>query len=124
LCDFYDPLTGRKRTLSLGKWQSPESRREHARICAEAAVGRPATRSGITVAELLLAFLEHAETHYRRADGTSTDELNNCKQTMRVVRELYGHTHAAAFGPLALKAVRQRMIEKGSIRMALPEGSA
>ncbi len=113
LCDFYDPLTGRKRTLSLGKWQSPESRREHARLCAEAAVGRPATRSGVTVAELLLAFLKHAETHYRRADGTSTDELANFKQTLRVVRETHAHVPAAEFGPLALKAVRQRMIDRG-----------
>jgi integrase len=69
--------------------------------------------SGISVAELLLAFLRHAERHYRRPDGTNTDELANCKQTARVVRETHAHVPAAEFGPLALKAVRQRMIERG-----------
>jgi integrase len=113
LCDFYDPLTGRKRTVSLGAWDSPDSRREHARICAEAAVGRPPAQAGITVAELLLAFLKHAETHYRRADGTNTDELANVKQTARVLRETHAHVPAAEFGPLALKAVRQPMIDLG-----------
>ena len=113
MCDFYDPLTGRKRTVSLGKWQSPESRQEHARVCAEAAVGRPPAGSGLTVAELLLAFLKHAETHYRRADGTPTDELANVKQTIKVVRETHASVPAAEFGPFALKAVRQAMIDKG-----------
>jgi integrase len=112
--DFYDPVTGQKRMVSLGRYNSPESKQEHARIVAEVAAGRPAgPTAGLSVNELVLAFLRHADGHYRRPDGTSTDELNNVKQTARVVRELYGHTAAAGFGPLALKAVRQRMIEKG-----------
>lgn len=72
--DFYDPKTGRKRCVSLGRWESSESRREHARLVAELAVA-PVTQAdggtvGITVSELLLAFLQHAEQHYRRTDGT------------------------------------------------------
>jgi integrase len=119
--DFYDPLTGRKRTVSLGKGDSPESRREHARLVAEVAVGAPAggRRGGLTVAELLLAFLRHAEGHYRRADGTPTWELANFKQVMRVVRETHGHVPAAEFGPLALKAVRQAMIDRGWARRSV-----
>ncbi len=111
--DFTDPLTGRRRSVCLGPWDSPESRAEHARLCAEVAVGQPAPAGGLSVAELLLTFLRHAERHYRRADGTATHELANFKQALRVVREAYGHTKAAAFGPLALKAVRQRMIDRG-----------
>jgi integrase len=114
--DFTDPLTGRRRSVCLGLWDSPESRAEHARLVAEVAVGRPAPAAGLTVNELLLAFLRHAQAHYRRADGTLTDEVANYKQAFRLVREAYGHTPAAAFGPLALKAVRQRMIDRGWCR--------
>jgi integrase len=113
VCDYYDPLTGRKRTVSLGKWQSRESRQAHARIVAEAAVGRPVVRDTLTLSELMLAFLRHAEQHYRRPDGSNTDELANFKQVVKVVRETHAHVPAAEFGPLALKAVRQRMIDRG-----------
>jgi integrase len=35
------------------------------------------------------------------------------KDALAVVKQLYGHTLAATFGPLALKACRNRMVEKG-----------
>lgn len=74
VCDFYDPATGRKRCVSLGRWNSPESRQEHARVCAEVAAGRPAVGNDLSTNELLALFLEHAETHYRRPDGTTTSD--------------------------------------------------
>jgi integrase len=112
--DFTDPVTGVRRSVCLGPWNSPESRAEHARLCLELSTGRGSPPpAGVTVAELLLAFLRHAEQHYRRADGTPTDEVANVKQMMRVVRESHGHVPAAEFGPTALRAVRQRMIDRG-----------
>src|SRR5947209_15747986 len=82
--------SGGRRTVYLGPFNSPESKAEHARIlaglaaapCPEAVV--PDARGGatnVTVNELLLAFLEHAERHYRRADGSPTDEVGQYKQT-------------------------------------------
>jgi integrase len=56
-------------------------------------------------------FLDRAARYYRRADGTPTSELANFKLSIRVLRELYGTTTAAAFSPLKLKAVRNKMIE-------------
>src|SRR5262249_19872488 len=35
------------------------------------------------------------------------------RDAIKIVRELYGHTAAKDFGPLALKACRQKMVEKG-----------
>ena len=109
------------RWVTLGKYNSPVSRAEYARIVAELAVapttGQPTPASpraaDVTVNEVLLAFWRYAEHHYRRADGTSTNELPQFRQTFRLVRELYGHTPAGEFGPLALKALRQRMIDVG-----------
>lgn len=103
--------------INLGKYNSPESRSEYARVLAEVAVAPvPAAAPGaahadVTVNELLLGFWRYAEQHYRRADGTPTNELPQFKQTFRLVRELYGHTPAREFGPLALKALRQKMID-------------
>src|SRR5262249_24538118 len=63
-----------------------------------------------------VAFLDYAEDHYRRADGTPTNELPQYCQTFRLVRQLYGHTPAREFGPRSLKALRQRMIDAGWTR--------
>ncbi|VTU01492.1 catalytic phage domain protein : Integrase, catalytic core, phage domain protein OS=Rhodopirellula sallentina SM41 GN=RSSM_06627 PE=4 SV=1: Phage_integrase [Gemmataceae bacterium] len=104
--------------VTLGKYNSPESRAEYARILAEHAVAPCPTgpvkgHPDVTVNEVLLGFLRHADAHYRRADGTPTNEVPQYKQTFRLVRELYGHTPAREFGPLALKALRQKMIDAG-----------
>lgn len=79
---------------------------------------RPATpvAPGISVNELLLAFVKYADRHYRRPDGTPTNEINEYRQTLRVVQEHYGLTQAVEFGPVALKAIRQAMINRGWCR--------
>jgi len=105
------------RWVTLGKYDSPESRAEYARILAELNVSPNAPQvaggsaADITVNELLLRFWRFAEGHYRRPDGSPTNELPQFRQTFRLVRELYGHTPAKEFGPLALKALRQKMID-------------
>jgi integrase len=60
--------------------------------------------------------LAHAEKHYRRSDGSTTNEFHEYKLTIRHVRELYGLSPARDFGPLALKAVRQKFINAGWCR--------
>lgn len=105
------------RWVTLGRYNSPDSRAEYARVVAEAAVGgMPATADTPTINEVLLAYLRHAEGNYRRADGTPTNEVVELKATLRPVRELYGHTVASEFGPLAMKAVQGRMVELGWCR--------
>jgi integrase len=101
--------------LLPGEFDSQESRAAFAQLqleltCSPAAVAKPP--SGCTVNEVLLAYLDHAERHYRGADGQPTDEVRHVKAACRYVRELYGDNAAADFGPLALKAVRQKFVEK------------
>jgi integrase len=113
--------SGGRRAVYLGKYDSPESRAEYARIVAELAVPSASVGSDrvtiggsdLTVNEVLLAFARHAERHYRRADGTATNEVVEYKYTFRLLRETHGHIRAREFGPLALKAVRQKMVEAG-----------
>src|SRR4051812_40128726 len=92
-CRIPDGSGGRK-TVYLGAFNSPESKLEHARILAQLAVApSPTPRAqvaaaapgDITLNEVYLAFWRHAERHYRRTDGTPTNELAQYRQTFRLV---------------------------------------
>ena len=106
------------RDYYLGPYGSPESRAEYDRVIAEwLASGRqdssptaPTQSESRVVNEVLLAYIDFAEQHYSDGQQVST-ELANTKLALRPVKQLYGHTAADKFGPLALKAIRQHMIE-------------
>jgi integrase len=108
---------GGRRDVLLGKHNTAASRAEYARVLAEwEATGRAipiavAPKADLSVNELILAYWKHAQAYYG-FDGERGDE--GCfRSALRLVRESYGHTRAADFGPLALKACRQKMVKKG-----------
>jgi integrase len=70
----------------------------------------------ITVNELVLAYWSRHVTTYFVKREKPTSEQDNIRQALRFVRRLYGTTSAARFGPLALKAVRQSMIDANRCR--------
>jgi hypothetical protein len=72
--------------------------------------------TGFTVSELILAFWEHAERHYQ-TNGEPTSELSCFKSALGPVRKEYGHTQAANFGPLDLRACRQTISSGGMVPM-------
>jgi integrase len=106
-----------RRDVLLGKHGTPESLAEYARVIAswEASGRRLPTpssqRRDVTINELAAAFWEHADKHYRRADGTTTSEVNEYRLALRPLRYLFGDLTASEIGPLALKAVRELMID-------------
>lgn len=116
---------GGRRDVLLGEFDTDESVAEYDRVIAEwkangrrftsaqARNGAESSAPAMTVNELWLRFLEHAERHYRRADGSLTGEVREYKYACRPVREMYGTLPADKFTPLALKAVRGRMIAAG-----------
>jgi hypothetical protein len=113
-----DTLGERHQKLLPGKYDSLESRTAFARLQLEletsplASLIDSAYPTGISVNELCLAYTVHAEQHYLGRDGKPTDEIRHVKTVSRFVRELYGLKPASEFGPLALKAVRQKFIEE------------
>ena len=113
-----DALSGRRHDVLLGPHGSPASRAEYARVVGEwEACGRrlaapSADASDVTVNELILAFLTYADDHYSE-EGR---EVVQFKLSLRPLRELYGPTPACRFGPKAVKAVRQAMIDSGLCR--------
>ena len=94
--------------MLTGPFDSPESKEAFARLQLELTTSplpSVVDPSAITVADLLLAYVRHAESYYRGPDGEPGDENRHVRTVCRAVRELYGLTAAAEFGPLALKAV-------------------
>lgn len=120
------------RDIMLGLYGSNESRVKYGQLIAKLAGGipidpladsgrgktsqnDPEADPGPTVGELCLAFMRYAETHYVK-NGQPTSQVDAVRSTIRVLNSIYGLTPAKDFGPLALKAVRQQMIEKGWVR--------
>jgi integrase len=67
---------------------------------------------------LAAAYRLHVERHYRKG-GAPTSQVHVIGGAVRVVRELYGSTQAADFGPLKLAAVREAMIDCGWSRTTI-----
>jgi len=122
----------------LGPYGSEESRIAYGDLIAKHAGGVPVdpiARSnrgslprndceqdpGPSVGELCLTFLRHAETHYVK-NGKQTSEVHILKSVIRPLNELYGMLPAKDFGPLALKAVRTKMVELGWCRDTVNSG--
>jgi integrase len=112
------------KSVYLGVWQTPESRTRYEQVISEwLACGRQsapppagtAAHDPLTVGELILRYFRFAQTYYP-PDGDTTSESRSIREALRPVRQLYDPQPAASFGPLALKAVRQAMVDSGWCR--------
>lgn len=109
----------------LGPYGSRASKVEYDRIVGEwIAAGRPAhptpAPDALLVVELIDRYWTFVERHYVK-DGEATSEQHCVRSALRPVRSLYRNTPAAEFGPLALKAVRQQMMDSGLSRKTINE---
>jgi integrase len=108
--------------IYLGKYNSADSRQRYDRLIQEwLASGRthtsetPVNVTGYSVAELIVAYLEHAAVIYRK-DGKPTSHLHSVEDAVSALKTLYGLEPCKDFGPLKLKAVRQAMVGRGLCR--------
>ena len=112
------------RDFYLGEFGTDESCAEYERVTAEWLLnGRrlpraPGDIETISVAEVMVAFLEFAISYYRK-HGEETKEVTSIKEALRPLRRLYSATLAAGFGPRMLKTVREQMIESGLSRTTI-----
>lgn len=112
------------RHVYLGTHGSDASWAKYRRRLAEwqesRASGSPApqldrTTSVRVVANLVALYWQHVQATYKQPDGKPGTEVRDFKLSARSLLELYGKTPIADFGPLALKAVRQHMIDVGGL---------
>jgi integrase len=70
----------------------------------------------LTIKELIGRFWVYAEGYYRTITDGRVKELEQFTLALRPLKDLYAETPAAEFGPRALKAVRQKMLDTGWCR--------
>jgi hypothetical protein len=111
----------------LGVHGSKESRVRYAEIVAEVVSGQtvetPTAKkkqpvqadSRLTVNELVAGYLSWADGHFVK-NGKPTSEIHCLKSAVKPLVELFGFTACDAFGPVALKAVREQMVQSGWCR--------
>lgn len=107
------------RVYYLGRPDQPGTNQCYHQIIAEwlAGSGRFAPQPDeFTINELIDRFWQHACQYYRKPGGQPTGEAEVFKLALRPLRQLYGCSQASRFGPLALKTIRQKMIDKGWCR--------
>jgi integrase len=112
----------------LGPHESPESHERYNRLIHEWLAGRSPSPSqppplvedlSPTIDELVLRYWEQQVTTYYLKNGAPTSEQSVIRGVLCYVRRLYGSTPAKEFGPLALNAVREAMIQAGRCRTAI-----
>lgn len=106
------------RDIYLGKHGSAASREAYQRFAAEYLSRGGIVDHGshdVTVAEIMAAYVRFAKSYYRK-NGKPTREYELVRETCRFIKSLYAHYRAIEFGPLALKAVRQSMVQAGHCR--------
>lgn len=112
-----DADTGVRRDHYLGPFGSPESREAYARLIIEWERGgrrvaekrRPSSLApGPTITEICHDWWMAVGQHY------SAGEQGSCRLVIRLLRELYGSTSAADFGPKALRTIREQMVAGGA----------
>ncbi len=114
-------VDGTRRQVHLGLWMHPESRERFAKVLSHYVQGEEAEAlaasrqrhepddSVITVEELVGQFLQHAQSYYRRADGTQSGEHRNFIDAATPLLELYGDLPVDKFGCPELERVREHM---------------
>lgn len=75
--------------------------------------------SPLRVADLVALYLQHAEVYYRRADGSTTDEVARVRYSVRPLVYLYGTLPAKSFSLRGLKEVREAMVNSGLARSTI-----
>jgi integrase len=114
---------GGRRDVLLGEHGTPASRAEYGRVIAEwEAAGRQLqvqksqSQVRLTIAELLLRYFQWADVYYVDPDGQPSRELDNLKDALRPLRQLYAHSEASTFGPLSLRALQDHLIAQDLAR--------
>ena len=104
----------------LGPHGTKSSKREYDRLIGEwLANGRripiEVKSKPITIIQLCAEYWRHCKTYYVK-NGKPTDEQAGVKAAFRFIKANYAKTFAKDFGPLALEAVREQMVQSGNAR--------
>ena len=103
----------RGKFIYLGRYGSKTSREKYERVIAEylsngKKLPPTKTQEEISIAELAVEFLNHAEGYYIDEHGKPTGTLAHCRLAIAPVVKHYGENPIADFTPLALMFIRDK----------------
>lgn len=117
----YVTLSGHRHYL--GKHDDPAAHEKGHRLIAEWLANGKRLRvepRAVTVTEVIAAYLDHCDIYYRRPDGAPSERtIGNIELALAIPKQLYGSTRAVEFGPLALRACRDKWIAEGLRRTTI-----
>ena len=107
----------------LGPYGSPASYEKYHRLISErfphgpdsSPLSHPSPGRDLTMIELMAGYWQHVVKYYVKNDKP-TSEQNSIRAALKPIKELYGHEFCHRFGPLALRTVRNKMIDDGITR--------
>jgi integrase len=98
----------------LGPWKSKASRIEYDRLVGEwLAAGRclPSEHNDTVINELCEAYVTFAAVYYRK-NGKPTRTIERIRIAVKYLRQIYGDTLVADFGPLGLQALQAHFVNQ------------
>ena len=112
---FYRADGTRTEVILPGKYGSKESKAEYERLLCQLNANNGKMpighRQDLSIDELVLKFMEHANSYYvDLATKETTSEVVSFRDALRPICRLYGNTPATEFGPLAFQALRTAMV--------------
>jgi hypothetical protein len=111
----------------LGPYGTKASRIDYDRLIGEwlARDRQPAATSdiGLTIIEAINRYRQHVKFYYVK-NGKPTSEQTCIRTALRPVKRLCGNKPAAAFSPIALKAVRNCMVDSGLSRSTINKNTS
>ena len=110
-------IDGRDHYLT-GEYGSDESREAYDDLIAEWLSRQDTSRITLTIDDLAVLYMEHARSYYQK-HGQETSEVARVRSALRHLVGTRGRTRARSFGPVALKQVRQSMIDAGWCRKSV-----
>lgn len=112
-------IAGREIYLT-GPYGSKASKAEYARLIGEWEASRrtatPRNGEPLTINRLLAAYHAFCQEHYKPKAHARTNHADTIAYAMKPLRQSYGNTLVADFGPLALKAMQQKFVVAGLSR--------
>lgn len=104
------------KSIYLGRYNSAESQERFNDLKSEWRLKHSVDQYTLTIDDLALRYLAHAEVYYRAKDGTPTRTADNIRYALRPLVAIHGQTRIRDFGPKKLKGVRDTMIQAGHSR--------
>ena len=103
----------------LGQHGSTESLERYDDLIAEWRSKSHVDTYTLTIDDLTILYVQHADTYYRKPDGRPTGEANNIRFALNPLLDSFGETRARDFSPGRLKQYREALIKAGICRTSI-----